>query len=175
MLYQLLTEENFHSHSLDGFIRRQVVEECWRRVDGALVLRPVAYVEDWTLAGRRTRAEEMLEGVRQGARFFAALDGEAVVGFAYLKPEPFGSRGQYRELGRFHVSEPCRGRGVGRRLFAMACEGAREMGAEKLYLSAHSAREPMAVYRRLGCVEAEELNQRLVEKEPCDVQMEFRL
>ena len=33
----------------------------------------------------------------------------------------------------------------------------------------------MAVYRRLGCVEAEEPNQRLVEKEPCDVQMEFRL
>ena len=158
LTYTELTAETLTARSLDGFVRRQVVEECWRRV-----------------AGRRTRAEEMLEGVRQGARFFAALDGEAVVGFAYLKPEPFGSRGQYRELGRFHVSEPCRGRGVGRRLFAMACEGAREMGAEKLYLSAHSAREPMAVYRRLGCVEAEEPNQRLVEKEPCDVQMEFRL
>ena len=156
LTYTELTAETLTARSLDGFVRRQDVE-------------------DWTLAGRRTRAEEMLEGVRQGARFFAALDGEAVVGFAYLKPEPFGSRGQYRELGRFHVSEPCRGRGVGRRLFAMACEGAREMGAEKLYLSAHSAREPMAVYRRLGCVEAEEPNQRLVEKEPCDVQMEFRL
>ena len=175
LTYTELTAETLTARSLDGFVRRQVVEECWRRVDGALVLRPVAYVEDWTLADRRTRAEEMLEGVRQGARVFAALDGKAVVGFAYLKPEPFGSRGQYRELGRFYVSEPCRGRGVGRRLFAMACEGAREMGAEKLYLSAHSAREPMAVYRRLGCVEAEELNQRLVEKEPCDVQMEFRL
>lgn len=116
LTYTELTAETLTARSLDGFVRRQVVEECWRRVDGALVLRPVAYVEDWTLAGRRTRAEEMLEGVRQGARFFAALDGEAVVGFAYLKPEPFGSRGQYRELGRFHVSEPCRGRGVGRRL-----------------------------------------------------------
>lgn len=175
LTYTELTTETLTDRSLDGFIRRQAVEECWRRMEGALVLRPVAYVEDWTLEDRRARSAEMLEGVRQGARFFAALDGGTVVGFAYLKPEPFGSRGQYRELGRFHVSEPYRGRGVGRRLFEMACGGAREMGAEKLYLSAHSAKEPMAVYRRLGCVEAEEINSRLAEKEPCDVQMEFQL
>ena len=34
MIYQLLTEENFHSHSLDGFIRRQEVAECWRKRGG---------------------------------------------------------------------------------------------------------------------------------------------
>ena len=61
LTYTELTAETLTARSLDGFVRRQVVEECWRRVDGALVLRPVAYVEDWTLAGRRTRAEEMLD------------------------------------------------------------------------------------------------------------------
>lgn len=175
MIYTELTADALTAHTLDGFIRRQVVEHCWRRVDGELVLRPVAYIEDWDEEDRRVRAEEMRQAVCRGARFFAALDGETVVGFAFLKPERFGSRGQYVELSRFHVSEPFRGQGVGRRLFAMACGAAREWGAEKLYLSAHSAEEPMAVYRHLGCVEAEEINQLLAEKEPCDVQMEFRL
>ena len=97
------------------------------------------------------------------------------MGFAYLKTPLFGIGSRYAELSRFHVSEPWRGRGIGRALFAMACRGARELGAEKLYISAHSAREPMAAYRNLGCVEAVEINQALAEKEPCDVQMEYPL
>ena len=97
------------------------------------------------------------------------------MGFAYLKTPLFGIGSRYAELSRFHVSEPWRGRGIGRALFAMACRGARELGAEKLYISAHSAREPMAAYRSLGCVEAVEINRALAEKEPCDVQMEYPL
>ena len=57
----------------------------------------------------------------------------------------------------------------------MACQGARELGASRLYISAHSAKESMAAYRALGCVEAEEINWTLAKKEPCDVQLEYRL
>ena len=57
----------------------------------------------------------------------------------------------------------------------MACAGARELGASRLYISAHSAREPMAAYRALGCVEAVEVNRILAEKEPCDVPLEYVL
>ena len=57
----------------------------------------------------------------------------------------------------------------------MACQGARELGASWLYISAHSAKESMAAYRALGCVEAEEINWTLAKKEPCDVQLEYRL
>ena len=38
--YAPLTADNFNVFSLDKFIRRQHVRQCWRRVDGALVLRP---------------------------------------------------------------------------------------------------------------------------------------
>ena len=40
-----LTEDNFNSHSLDNFIRHQVVTECWRNVDGNWILLPVSFVE----------------------------------------------------------------------------------------------------------------------------------
>lgn len=149
--YAPLTADNFNVFSLDKFIRRQHVRQCWRRVDGALVLRPVEYIEDWTLEERRSTAAEVLAGAR------------------------LGSRGQYADLALFYVSEPFRGQGIGGRLFRMACAAARELGAEKLYISAHSAAEVMAAYWALGCVEAEEPDPRHAAEEPCDVQLEKRL
>ena len=44
--YEKLNECNFGEHSLDHFIRRQEVQECWRRAAGQWRLLPVAYVED---------------------------------------------------------------------------------------------------------------------------------
>lgn len=173
--YAQITEHNFSGTSLDAFVRRQEVARCWRWRGGQWKLLPVAYVEDWDLAGRRLRAGKLLRSVQDGEAAYGAWDGDALVGFARLAGPRFGSAMQYIDLAQFHVSAPYRGRGIGRTLFSMACQGARVMGAEKLYISAHSAEETMAAYRALGCVEAEEINWELAKKEPCDVQMEYSL
>lgn len=173
--YTPLTAANFSPHSLDGFVRRQRVEECWRRVDGALVLRPVEYVEDWDVEERRKIAAEILRRLDAGGAAFGALCGGEVAGFALLSGERMGPGRQYADLLLFYVSEPFRGRGIGGALFRMACGAARELGARRLYISAHSAREVIAAYRALGCVETEEPDPRHVEEEPCDIQMEYRL
>ena len=62
--------------------------------------------------------------------------------------------------------------GIGRTLFDAAKEWARKNGAEKLYISAHSAVESQAFYKAMGCVEAKEYNQKHVEEEPYDCQLE---
>ena len=175
LIYVPLTRENFGPRSLDKFIRRQHVRQCWRREDGALVLRPVEYVEDWDVAQRREAAGSLLAAVDAGGAAFGALAGGEVAGFAVLSGRPLGSRGQYADLSLFYVSEPFRGRGVGGTLFHMACAHAKKAGAEKLYISAHSAAEVMAAYWALGCVEAEEPDSRHSAEEPWDVQLEFRL
>ena len=64
---------------------------------------------------------------------------------------------------------------VSNELFAPACKTAKEIGAKKLYISAHSSKESQATYRKLGCIEATEINQVIAENEPYDVQMEFVL
>lgn len=173
--YQTLTAKNFTPDSLDEFIRRQDVRECWRRVDGALTLLPIAYIEDWDPAQRRETAKEVLDGLETGSLAYGAFSENKVIGFAALSSGLFGSRNQYMDLTLFYVSEPFRHRGIGKRLFQMACRGALSAGAQKLYISAHSAKETMAAYNRLGCVEALEINRLLAEKEPCDVQLEYVL
>lgn len=170
IVYGRITAENFSLHSLDGFIFLQEVRACWRRIDGRWVLRPAAYTDD---AG--PDAPTMLDALQAGNPAFGAWAEGALVGFALLDRRPFGSTAQYIDLAEFYVSRPCRRQGIGAKLFAMACEGARELGASKLYISAHSAQESIAAYRKFGCVEAKEINRALAEKEPCDVQMEFQL
>lgn len=68
-----------------------------------------------------------------------------------------------------------RGQGIGKCLFAAAKEWAKENGAKKLYISAHSAVESQAFYRAMGCVEAEVYHQKHVEAEPYDCQLECLL
>lgn len=169
-----LKEDNFHMDSLDGFIRHQEITECWRCECGEWVLRPIAFTEDWDHARLREEAAELLQGIRTGLPAVGAFADGMLIGFATLG-ERMGSRGQYIELVGYHVSEPWRGRGIGRLIFAAVCDAARACGAEKLYISAHSSKESQAAYRALGCVLAAEIDTVRAEREPYDVQMEYLL
>ncbi len=173
--YSVLSPANFHRNSLDRFIRHQQVRECWRRVGGELALVPVEFTEEWDIDALRGIADTLLREMAAGAYACGAFCGEDLIGYLLLLSARFGSRKQYAELKEFYVSEPYRGCGIGRALFRMGCEYARRQGVPKLYLSAHSSRESQEVYRRLGCVEAEEPDPVLAAREPCDVQMEYVL
>ena len=153
-----LTPENFNSHSLDDFSRHQVVTECWRQVDGEWNLYPIAFTEDWDLEKRRQIAGTIAGNLDGDMVDFGAFDGSRLVGYITLGTQALGSRGQYRQLVEFEVSQEHRG-----------------MGAEKLYISAHSSKESQAAYRALGCTHAREIIPAIAEEEPCDVQMEYVL
>lgn len=171
-----LNADNFGINSLDDFIRRQKVAECWRKVNGVYALTPVEYTEDASLIERRKLAKRIIDGVTDGcASAFGAEAENRIVGFALIDRQPFGSRKQYVDLVEFHVSEPFRRRGIGVELFAAACREAKRLGAGKLYISAHSARETIAAYESYGCTFAEEINPTLAEKEPFDLQLECAL
>lgn len=159
----------------DRFVFRQAVTRCWRRAEGRLILRPAAYVEDRSPAQRRELAALVRACIREGGAGYGAFFRGELAGFALLSPGRFGSKGQYIDLAEFYVSAPLRHQGVGRELFRLACGAARRLGASRLYVSAHSAEETIAAYRRLGCIEAAEVNRALAEKEPFDIQMEYSL
>lgn len=150
------------------------MRECWRCVDGEWQLLPIAFNEDWDVLRLRAEAADILRAIADGLPVIGAFDEEKLMGFAQLG-EYLGSRGQYIELVSYHVSAPYRGQGIGRRLFAAICDAARSLGAEKLYISAHSSKESQAAYRALGCVPAQEVDAMRAANEPCDVQMEYEL
>lgn len=173
--YQRLDHTNFSIASLDDFIRHQPVQECWRSVEGEWRLVPIAYEEDWSREQCRKVASDIKAHIGRDQTALGAFDGSRLVGFVTVSHELFGDKARYVELVCFQVSEPYRKNGIGRALFAMACEEARRLGADKLYISGHSSKESQAAYRALGCVNAVEINQRIAQSEPYDMQLEYAL
>ncbi len=170
--YRKLSAEEICPQLWDGFIRRQLVGACWRKIDGAWCVRDDPFVDDWSPDDIRALAEELKQTALAGGLVLAAFDGGAMKGFVSVEAEPFGAEGEYLDLTNLHVSEEMRGRGIGTALFSEARAYARERGAKKLYLSAHSAVETIAFYRKLGCVEARIRHQKHIEAEPFDCQLE---
>ena len=173
--YQRLNADNFTGHSLDDFVRHQTVAECWRKTGSDWELVPNVYEENWSQAQCREIAKDMAHHINLDQTGFGAFDGERIIGFATVSHQIFGAKAHYAELVCFQVSEEYRRQGIGGKLFFMACEEARRLGADKLYISAHSSKESQAAYRALGCSFAEEINEELAAEEPFDVQMEYRL
>ena len=173
--YQRLNAENFTGNSLDDFVRRQTVTECWRKIDNNWKLMPIVYQESWSQARCREIAEDVLHHINLDQSGFGAFDGERIIGFVTVSHRIVGTAARYVQLVCFQISEECRHQGIGRKLFSLACEEARRLGADKLYISAHSSKESQAAYRALGCTSAEEINEGLAAAEPFDVQMEYRL
>ena len=173
--YQRLNADNFTGNSLDDFVRHQTVTECWRKIDNDWKLVPNVYEENWSQVQCREIAEDVVHNINHDLTGFGAFDGERLIGFATVSHRIFGAAARYVQLVCFQISEEYRRQGIGRKLFSMTCEEGRRLGADRLYISAHSSRESQAAYRALGCTPAEEVNEGLAAEEPFDVQMEYRL
>lgn len=175
--YIRLTGENFGEHSLDQFIRMQTADEVWLPANGSWTLTKVdpPKVWKWDLEQCRKTAKTIAEGIRNGGFAYGAICDGMVVGYIYITGIFWGSKSQYTELKLYHISAPYRRLGIGKELFRMGCNEARSIGAKKLYISANNSKESQLAYRRLGCIDAAEINAESVAREPFDVQMEYVL
>lgn len=173
--YRDLTADELCRELFAGFVRRQVVTKCWRRENGSWVIRDDPFVDDWSEADYQTLLVCLKHTVTSGGFVHAAFVGGVLKGFVSVEPDLWGSSREYLDLSSIHVSEDTRGAGIGTELFSAAKKWARAHGGKKLYISAHSAVESQAFYKKMGCVEAREYNQLHVEAEPFDCQMEYGL
>lgn len=171
--YRNLTSDEICQELFSSFIRRQTVTKCWRREHGAWVVKDAPFIDDWTEKDYEFLVSCLKNTVDTGGLVRAAFLDETLKGFVSVEPKPFGSRNQYLDLSSIHVSADLRGEGIGSALFRAASGWAKARGAEKLYISAHSAVESQAFYKRMGCVEAEEYASWHVEAEPFDCQLEY--
>lgn len=175
IVYKELMVEDIEYSMFAFFDRTQVVTKCWRKIDGEWLIKDVPFIDNWS-------QEEYQEGVQYLKRVIelkgyvvGAFYNGQLKGFASVEYAIFGASAKYMNLSNIHVSKDMRQNGIGKKLFHLAKNWAKEHHAEKLYISAHSAIESQAFYKAMGCVEAVEYNKQLAEKEPCDCQLECSL
>jgi len=158
-----------------NFNRFQDVRKCWRKEDGEWILKEIAFIEHWGSSEYEYLIRCLHNTINTGGTVFGAFHSNVLVGFASIENQFFGSQKEYLQLSSIHTSYENRGMGIGKKLFCLVCKKAIKMGAQKLYISAHSSQESQAFYKAIGCVEASEYNAEIVAKEPCDCQLEFNL
>ena len=151
------------------------IARAWRRVDGAYRWIDLCYEDPDYPEGYEAHLARVQATLAEGGLVLGAFAGDRLMGFVALRRRLFGSREQYALLDQLFIHRPLRGQGMGRALMERAAEAAHSWGAEKLYLCAGSAEGTLAFYRRIGCVEAEEIEEALREADPNDLQLEWKI
>lgn len=175
IIYRKINENELNINLFANFNRYQEVKKCWRKRKGKWILEDIAFTEQWDKKEYEFLVKCLKNTLSTGGTVIAAFKEGNLVGFASIENEFFGASNDYLQLSSIHVSYESRGKGIGKVLFQMIVEEVRELGAKKLYISAHSSEESQAFYKAVGCKEAEEYNEKLVEAEPCDCQLEYIL
>ncbi len=174
--YRTLTENEIMPSMFAGFDRYQETTRCRKKVDGVWTIVDASFTDVWDEEAHTELCSILRETVRSGGLLLAAYnDLNLLKGFAAVESAKMGSLGQYRDLSRLYVSREMRQHGIGRELFFRAAQWAREQGAQKLYISAHSSVQAQAFYLSVGCVEALEYDPEHTKNEPGACQMEFVL
>lgn len=176
MNFEKITKNRLVPELFDHFIRHQKVTHCWRYSDGQWKIEPAAFTEEWGQEEYAQLCGYLRNTLKTGGIIIGAFsDKNQLKGFVSVEGTRFGSQKQYLDLSALHVSEDVRGQKIGKQLFLLAADFAANQGAEKLYISSHSAVETQAFYSSLGCVDATEPSTTHSENEPYDRQLEYRL
>ncbi|WP_422485372.1 GNAT family N-acetyltransferase [Gudongella sp. DL1XJH-153] len=173
--YKVLRAEEITREMFTNFIRHQKVTKCWRKIEGEWLMKDIEFVDDWSDKEYSLLSGYLKNTSKTGGIVIGVFHKDKLKGFASVESEFLGSDKEYLDLSSLHVSEDMRGHGIGKVLFEMSTTWAREKGAKKLYISAHSSVETQGFYRSVGCVEALEYNKEHVDKEPYDCQLEYVL
>ena len=156
--------------------RSEVIEHIYYLREGELVLES----EHWDIPGWPPNVAERWDPIFQdcferGGHFWGAFEGSVLRGITILESEFIGNKKDILQLKYLHVSHRFRKQGLGNKLFLLAAQKARELGARKLYISATPSENTVNFYMRLGCVLAIEVDRELFELEPEDIHLEFDL
>jgi len=172
--YKKLTRPDISK--LSQIDRTETIQRIYYVRDGNLVLEDEPYeMPDWSVSNKQNRIAGLEELFDQGARFFGAFDGERLVGMSALDIRPLNGKRRRLNLEGLWVSHTYRGKGIGKTLFSLAVQEARELGAQSMYVSATPSENTVHFYTGLGCQPARPIDPGLFEREPEDIHIELIL
>jgi len=154
--------------------RREVIHNIYHLQDGELVLVPDYFdAQGWPPGEAELYTPILLDCFDHGGTFWGAFEDNNIIGIAVLESKFIGKGHDTLQLKFLHVSQRQRKQGLGKRLFHLAVEKARSLGAKKMYISATPSENTINFYMRLGCVLATEVNSDLFALEPEDIHLEY--
>jgi len=143
--------------------------------DNEVYTKDDCFVDDWDEQKKKQLLVYLQNAFKHGAIVIAAYKKHDIVGFGCVENKLIGKRKEYLEFSYLHISYKYRNKGIGKRIFLMCCDSAKKIGAKKIYIGAHPSIETQSFYKSLGCELASEIINEIYEKEPLDIQLEYKL
>jgi len=155
--------------------RREIIENIYYLRDGRLVLEPDYFdAQGWPPNEAEHYTPILTDCFDRGGFFWGAFDDDGrIIGVSVLESKFIGSNRDTLQLKFLHVSHGIRKQGLGTRLFNLAVEKAKSLGARKLYISATPSENTVNYYMKLGCVLATEIDPELFALETEDIHLEY--
>lgn len=151
------------------------IHKAWREVNGKRELVVIDWTDDELPNGLSWHIEHFKKSLLNGGRAIGCFNDDILVGYLVINSHIFGKCSKYILLDQLFISKNYRNKGIGKKLFDLAAELAKEFMAEKIYICAGSSEDTIAFYSKLGCIEATEVNEELYEMDRNDYQLEYRL
>ena len=107
--FRPLTKEELVPELFRCFDRFQIVEKCWRKVEGQWVVKDVVFTERWGEEDYRFLCQCLQNTVATGGQVWGAFLEGRLKGFASVEGPLIGSQKQYADLTSIHVSADARG------------------------------------------------------------------
>jgi GNAT superfamily N-acetyltransferase len=152
----------------------QYIGKAWREVNGKRQLIEINYQDtDWPNGYEHHFSNLKKTILSDGIAFGAFGTDNRLLGFATLNRNFFGEKFNYVLLDQLFISLEHRSKGIGKKLFTLCIDAAKQWNADKIYICAGSAEETIAFYFAIGCKEAVEINKALYESDPRDYQLAY--
>lgn len=173
MIYkELNVEESERIGEIDG---ECYIHKAWREVNGKRKLVVIDWTDNELPNGLSWHIEHFKKSLLNGGRAIGCFNNDILIGYLVINSNVFGDFAKYVLLDQLFISKNYRNKGIGKKLFGLGTELAKEFTAEKIYICAGSSEDTIGFYLKLGCIEATEVNENLYELDRNDYQLEYIL
>lgn len=154
----------------------QFIGRAWREIDGKRILVDINFQDtDWPNGYEYHYKNLKNTLLNSGVALGAFDDNNKLLGFLSVNRKFFGAKYNYVLLDQLFITLEYRNNGLGKKLFMLCVNEAKEWNADKIYICAGSSEETIGFYKKIGCIETEELQLNLHELDPRDLHLEFDL
>ena len=169
-----LATNDISSDMLLNFKHHQIITEKWVKRNNKWDLLATSDLREWNKEKRVWISTYLWQQIERGGSVVAAFAGDILVGFCCVDGYLVGNTAKYANMTMLFVDDKWKRKGVGRKLFEKICVCAKQMDADKLFISAIPSFDTIAFYFNIGCEDAREIISEYVDTEQ-DRYLEFVL
>lgn len=152
---RLLTPSDIYPEMLETFQNKQIISNKWVKNGERYELAKVCEIHEWSKKKKIWVSQYLCQQMNRGGFVAGTFSNNQIVGFACLDGILQGTSEKYVNLTMLFVDAERRRQGIGKQLFQQMCLCAKNMKADKIFISAVPSYDTVAFYFNMGCSDAQ--------------------